>query len=71
MVTSCLLLYVPGAGLNLGITVCVVLVYVAVDTLLARCPVASAMAFIVSVPLTVIAPVYVADAAVGTLPLMV
>ena len=57
METCCAAEYVPGDGLKVGIAACVVFVYVAEEMLLSRCPVAMAMAWIVSVVVTVIAPV--------------
>jgi hypothetical protein len=44
MVTCCALEYVPGAGLKVGMAACVIFVYVAVEMLLSRKPVAMATA---------------------------
>jgi hypothetical protein len=69
MVTGCAVVYVPATGENVGVAA--VIVYVALPTALCVKPVATAMASIVSVLLTVIGPVYFVDPVVGVVPFVV
>jgi hypothetical protein len=54
MTTLCVVVYVPGAGLNVGLAVTGMIVYTAELTGLAESPVATAIALRVSVAETVI-----------------
>ena len=69
MVTDCALVYVPAAGLKVGVGTCgMFIVYVALATLLLVKPASRPMALSVMVCETLIAPVYGVDEAVGALP---
>src|ERR1700675_790974 len=57
-VTDCVVLYVPGAGLKPGVAAAVWMVYVPLATALVLKPAAVAMALIVVVLLTGMAPLY-------------
>ena len=63
--------YDPVPGVNVGAKTCVCSVYVCLATPLVKAPVELATAEIVSVLLTVIAPVYFVDELVGVLPSVV
>jgi len=64
--------YVPGAGLNVGVaTCCCWIVYVPVATALFAIPLAAAMALSVVVCVTGIGPAYGVDPGVGALPSVV
>src|SRR5712671_4335652 len=65
MVTVCVVVYVPATGLKVGVAAACVMVYAALPTALCAKPVATAIAWIVCVLLTVIGAVYFVDAVVG------
>ncbi len=69
--TLCAPAYVPAGGVKVGGAVCVVEVYVCEAGWLLMSPVAVAIAVMVSVELTVIAPVYLVEADVGVVPSVV
>ena len=64
--TDCACGYVPAAGLNVGVATWIA--YVAPATALVVYPAAAAIALIVCVVVTVIGPVYAAEAVVGVVP---
>lgn len=66
-------LYVPETRLNTGVAVAVAepIVYVALETVLSKKPLATAIAWIVVVELTGMAAVYSVDDFVGVVPFVV
>ena len=63
--------YVPGAGLNVGVATCCWIVYVALPTTLFAIPLAAAIARTVVVCVSGIGPPYTLDPVVGVLPSVV
>ena len=71
IVADCAAVYVPPAGLNVGVATCCEMVYVAVPIALVDSPLAVAIALIVVVLLTAIGPLYFVEEVVGVLPSVV
>ena len=71
IVTLCVLVYVPAAGLKAGVIAGGVIVYVAVPTGLIESPLAMLIAWTFTTPATVIGPEYTCELVVGVEPSVV